>query len=257
MNLAPFFSGAVTFAGGGMSTMLVNRMMERRRLKYGAEGMAIIEKRDSLDGLSVTHNGESVERLTKSRIWLWNSGSKPILPADVYAANPLKASFPGAKILSLSVLESSEGALGFRPKDLGDGSWQIDFDHWDANQGVFLEALHTSTRFVPKLTGSVSGLQPIRSVGRIELGSFHSKRGRTFRRWAPLIAIVLLAVGVCAVAKFDLPFDLRSLFSLLLVAPGEIVLIFCASYWLNALSIPRGIRRLGGSSKAEDETTSG
>ncbi|WP_321938803.1 hypothetical protein [Paraburkholderia sp. J8-2] len=257
MNFVPFLSGAVTIAGGSMMTMLVNRFLERRRLEYGAEGMTVIEKRDSLDGLSVTHNGESIERLTKSRIWLWNSGRKAILPADVYAANPLKATFPGARILDLSVLESSDGALGFKPKNLGDGSWQIDFDHWDGNHGVLLEALHTSTRFVPKLTGSVKGLNPIHSVGRIELGSFLSKRSRTFRRWTPLFAILLFAAGVWAIIELNLRFDIGSFVGLLLLAPGEVMLILCASYWLNAFSIPRGLRRLGGSLKGEADSSSG
>lgn len=181
------FGGLAT---GSMATSVVNLYLERRRLKYAAEGMTIIEKRDSLDGLNVSHNGESIERLTRSRIWLWNDGRKAIHKSDVIEENPLRATFPGARILNLSLLDCSDGAIKFGARDLGDGSWQIEFGHWEAKHGILREALHTSNRFLPKLTGTVSGLQPVRSVGRIELGSFHSKRGRSFRRWAPLIAIL-------------------------------------------------------------------
>lgn len=232
-------------ATSSVATLVITRVLDRRRLMYAAEGMPIVETRDSLDGLSVTHHGHSIERLTKSRIWLWNSGRKPIIPTDVFEANPLKASFPNAKILNLSVLEASEGALGFRPVDLGDGSWRIDFSHWDPKHGVFLEALHTSTFFVPKLSGSVNGLQPIHSVGRIERGAFLSKRARNFRRWAPLIALFLLAVGIGSIIELKLSFDIRSLLALFLLAPGEVMMILWASFWVNALSIPRGLRHLG------------
>jgi hypothetical protein len=57
-----------SLATGGMATEFLKHYLERRRLEFAAEGMAIIEKRDSLDGLSGTHNGHGIERLTKSRI---------------------------------------------------------------------------------------------------------------------------------------------------------------------------------------------
>ncbi|WP_430233514.1 hypothetical protein [Paraburkholderia tropica] len=216
--------------------------------------MKIIEKRDSLEGLSVSHNGESIERLTKSRIWLWNDGRKAIHKSDVIEENPLRVIFPGARILSLSVLDYSDGAIKFRSKDLGDGSWQIEFGHWEAKHGVVLEALHTSNRFLPTLAGSVNGLQPIHSIGLIELGSFLPKRTRTFRRWVPALAVLFFAAGVWAIIRFNLLMQPRSIAALLLLlAPGEFLMVLTASFWLNALSVPRKLRRLDGSNRPNNK----
>ncbi|MBB2984460.1 hypothetical protein [Paraburkholderia tropica] len=232
-----------------MATEFLKRYLERRRLEYAAEGMAIVKKHDSLDGLSVTHNGHGIERLTKSRIWLWNPSRTAIRSTDVIEENPLKVRFSGERIFSMSLIDCSDDVVGVRPRDLGDGIWQIDFDYWEAKQGVSLEALHTSSMFVPKITGSIKGFQPIRSLGPIDIGAFVSKRTRTFRRWVPALAVLFIAAGVAAIVEFHLAVDPRSVGALVLMAVGEFFAVLCASFWFSALSVPRAVRRLGVTSK--------
>ncbi|WP_157379334.1 hypothetical protein [Burkholderia ubonensis] len=240
MDLLPIL---VSFAGGSMSSTLLTRFLDRRRLKYAAEGITVIEKRDSVDGLSIRHNGNDVDRLTRSHIWLWNAGRKAIRPSDVVAANPLKATFPDAKLLELTLVHSTEGAIGFQTKRLEDSSWLIEFDHWEARHGVVLEALHTSTRVVPKLTGSVDGLQPIQSLGRIDNGSFLSKRRRALRRWLPVLAAVALGGGMWAVVVLRLGFDIKTLLAFALIAPGELLLLLSFSVGVGAFWVPKDLRQ--------------
>lgn len=223
--------------------MLLGRYLDQRRLKYAAEGITVIEKRDSLDGLSIMHRGEQIERLTRSHIWLWNAGRKAIRSSDVIATNPLKACYPDARLLELTLVHRTDGAIGFRPKQQEDGSWVIEFDHWEARHGVVFEALHTSPLVVPKLTGSVDGLQPIQSLGRIDNGSFLSKRRRALRRWVPLLAIAVLGVGIWIIDNLKLGFDPKSLLALGLIAPGELLLILTFSLGVNAFWVPKELRR--------------
>jgi len=133
-------------------------------------------KRDQVDGLSITHNGHAVERLTRSRIRLWNAGRKAIEPADVVSTNPLRVQYPGPTLLDLKLVHSTDDAIKLRPRPDGDG-WMIEFEYWEGKNGVVLEALHTSTRVVPKLTSSVRGLRPIKRLGRIDDGAFVSPDG--------------------------------------------------------------------------------
>ena len=243
MNLLPVFALAFSFAGGSVSSTLLTRYLDGRRLKYAAEGITVIEKRDSLDGLSITHHGEQVERLTRSHIWLWNAGRKAVRSSDVIATNPLRAYYPDAQLLELTLVHWTDGAVGFRPKRQDDGSWLVEFDHWEGRHGVVFEALHTSTRVVPKLTGSVDGLQLIQSLGRIDNGSFLTKRRRTLRRWVPVLAVAALGAGSWSVVSLGLGFDPKSLLALGLIAPGELLLILSFALGLNALWVPKELRR--------------
>ena len=78
------------FCGGSVFHGFLSRYLDRRLLTYSAEGITVIEKRDQVDGLSITHEGHAVERLTRSRIRLWNEGRKAIEPNDVVSTNPLR-----------------------------------------------------------------------------------------------------------------------------------------------------------------------
>jgi hypothetical protein len=92
--------------------------------------VTVIEKRDQVEGLSITHNGHAVERLTRSRIRLWNAGRKAIEPDDVMSSNPLKVHYPGATLLDLKLVDSTDDAIKLRTKPDSD-SWQIGFDYWE------------------------------------------------------------------------------------------------------------------------------
>lgn len=251
MDLYPIFAPVLSFIGGSVSSTLLVRILDRRRLKYAADGVTVIERRDSVIGLDIKHNGNDIDRLTKSHVWLWNAGRKAIRSSEVVEANPLRANFPGAKLLNLAVLHASDGAIGFRTKQLDDGSWLIEFDHWEGKHGVVLEALHTSTRVVPKVTGSIDGLQPIHALGRIDNGSFLSKGRRAFRRWIPAFAAVAFAAGTWTVFALKLTVDPKSLLALLLLLPGEFLMVLSFSVGLSALWVPKELRQfnrpLGGS----------
>ncbi|MCA8256419.1 hypothetical protein LGM89_24420 [Burkholderia sp. AU31624] len=242
MNLLPIITSLLSFAGGSVSSTLLVRHLDRRRLKYAADGITVMEMRDTVKGLDIKHNGNEIERLTRSHVWLWNAGRKAIRPSDVITANPLKVIYPEAQLLNLALLHPSEGAIGFRTVQLDDGAWLIEFDHWEAKHGVVLEALHTSTRVVPKITGSIDGLQPIQALGRIDIGSFLSRRRRTFRRWAPSLAVITFFTGAWAAYRLNLTFDPKSLLALGLMLPGEILLIISFSIGFGNFSIPRELR---------------
>jgi len=230
----------------GLAVFALTRFLDRRRIKYAADGFSIIEQRDSLDGLSILHNGRQVERLTKSHVWLWNSGHRSIKPSDVIAANPITIGFSdGAKILSLRAVDATADAVGFCASDYRDGRWQLTFTHWEGRAGVVLEVLHTSKKVVPTIRGSVDGLQPIKSLGRIEIGSFLPNRQRRVRKWSPLVGIFLFVAGIWGINALHVIPDPKSFLGLLLLVPGEALMIVTGIAYLPSLWIPRELRRLG------------
>ncbi len=240
----------LTFAGGGVGAHLLCRYLDRRLLTYSAEGVTVIEKRNEIDGLSITHNGHAIERLTRSRINLWNEGRKAIEPDDVVTSNPLKVHFPGASLLDLKVVYSSDDALKLKPRPDGDG-WLIEFDYWEGKSGVILEALHTSTLVVPKVSGSVRGLRPIKRLGRVDTGSFLSPRRQAFLKWLPVLAIIVFLAGIAAVVELKLWFDPRSLMGFLVMLPGELLIVSSVPILASNFWIPRPLRRVPRSATGE------
>ncbi|MHA6830526.1 hypothetical protein [Ralstonia pseudosolanacearum] len=227
----------------GLAVFFLTRLLDRRRIKYTADGITVIEKRNAVQGLSILHDGVPVERLTKSHVKLWNSGRRSIKPSDVIAANPISVGFNDeAKILSLRVIFSTADAVGFSGRELESGRWQLDFDHWEGGAGVILELLHTSTKVVPAVRGSVDGLQPIKSLGRIETASFLTKRQRRLRGLTLAVGCILFAAAMWGIAAFRLTVDLKSILALLMIAPGELILLSIGIGHLTRLWIPRELR---------------
>ena len=230
----------VTFALGAA----YSRWKERRNIKYCADGETVIHKRDALDGLTVSHNGEPVDRITRSLVSIWNAGKEPIKPDDVVADNPLRLTLKDdAKILAIRTVHCDDDVVKVVVAAADDGSWRIDFAHWARNATIILEVIHTSPQLVPRLVGTVSGFQPVKSLGRVHTGAFLPARRRWLYRVAPMLSVPLFAFGIWAVAAFKLPFDPKTILAILLIAPGEFLLLIYGLEFLVNLRVPRSVRR--------------
>lgn len=227
----------------GLLVYLIKNLADRRKIKYSADGISLIEQPNSIENLAITHGGELVSRLTKSHVWIWNSGGKPIYPDDVVNANPLALSFPGEKILSVNVIHAGPDALNFTATPTGTPEkWNINFSYWGKRTGVVLEIIHTSKKLVPQVSGTVDGLSPIKSLGRIPTGSFLERKRFRYHWASPLAGLVLMIMGICASVALKLNFDIKSVGGLILVAPGEFLLIMSSVEYLTTLFVPKNIR---------------
>lgn len=232
----------------GLAVQFFNNLLARRRIKYSADGIALLESRENFAELTITHQGVPVSRLTKSHVWLWNAGGKAIRPTDVLPENPIALSFPGEKILSVKVIHNGPDTLNFSPIPTKDGEkWVFNFNYWAKRSGVVLEVLHTSKNFVPVISGTVDDLAPIKSLGRIATGSL-SKTGQfRYHGAAPFLGLLLMILGVVGVVALKLNFDLKTLASLVLIAPGEFFLITSLIAYGSTLLVPRNIRHFNDS----------
>jgi hypothetical protein len=235
-----FLSPIITFAlGTGYA-----RWNDRRHIKYCADGETVIHKRDALDGLVVSHNGEPVDRITRSLVSIWNAGKGPIKPDDVIADNPLRIVLnDNSKILSIRTVRCDDDVVKAEVAPSDDGSWRINFSHWAQGACVIFEVLHTSSALVPKVVGTVDGFQPVKSLGRVTTGAFLPTRRRWLYRLAPVLSVPLFAFGIWAVAALKIPPDPRAILALLLLAPGEFLLIAYGVEFVVNLRVPRSVRR--------------
>jgi hypothetical protein len=219
------------------------RWNDRRQIKYCADGKTVIHKRDALDGLVVSHNGEPVDRITRSLVSLWNAGKGPVKPDDVVADNLLRIVLnDNSKILSIRTVHCDDDVVKAEVAPSDDGSWRINFSHWARGACVIFEVLHTSSALVPKVVGTVDGFQPVKSLGRVTTGAFLPARRRRLYRLAPVLSVPLFALGVWAITALKIPPDPRAILALLLLAPGEFLLIVYGVEFIVNLRVPRSVR---------------
>lgn len=241
--LYAIFSGV----GGLVLGYICRHWNDRRRIRYSADGVVAIEKRHPIDGLSITHEGVPVDRLTLSRVWLWNGSMRSIKPEHVVSGNPLTiGTTDGGTVLSVRVAYESPDAVGFTASPFNSERWRINFEHWEGKSGVVLEVLHTSSKIVLDVRGTVDGLKPIERLGRIASGSFLSKRRRKFERVAPLLGLVLMGFGVWGIAALDIVIEPKMILGFMLLLPGEFLLLSSGVEFIERLRIPRSIRTFYG-----------
>ncbi|NWC72005.1 hypothetical protein HX873_29320 [Pseudomonas sp. P7758] len=119
----------------------------------------------------VQYDGMSIPRLTKSTLIFWNSGENTVSGADIVDKDPLRFRVgDDGKILSISIVRSSRAVNDFSFRELPDHIFNemgFTFNFLDANDGVVVEILHTSTDRHPLIKGTLKGLPAgIRNFGQ-------------------------------------------------------------------------------------------
>ncbi|WP_347170101.1 hypothetical protein AAHI06_02535 [Pseudomonas salmasensis] len=119
----------------------------------------------------VQYNGISIPRLTKSLLIFWNNGENTVNGEDIIVKDPLRFHVGAdGRILSVLILKASRAVNDFsvRPPPEGDiHEMDFTFNFLDANDGVVVEILHTSTDRKPSIKGTLKGLpQGFRNLGQ-------------------------------------------------------------------------------------------
>lgn len=144
----------------------------------------------------VQYDGISIPRLTKSILILWNSGENTVVGSDIATKDPLRFEVgDDGQILSISVLKTSRSVNDFNLNPYGKkrkNEAEFGFDFLDANDGVVVEILHTSTDRRPRVKGTLKGLpRGFRNLGRFtrpkpQKNSFKGKWASFVIRFMPL-----------------------------------------------------------------------
>ncbi|WP_460115760.1 hypothetical protein [Pseudomonas sp. H2_D02] len=161
---------------------------------------------DSLpSAIVVQYNGVNIPRLTKSVVIFWNSGENTVLGADIVATDPLRFQIgDDGQILSISVLKASRSVNDFTilPSPTETHKAAFNFNFLDANDGVVVEILHTSTDRKPRISGTLRGLpQGVRNFGQ-----FKRPKPRKIKRMGPLPALIpFVFLCACFAIAFYVP----------------------------------------------------
>lgn len=137
-----------------------------KKARYSINNRTVIETSGSeITGLQVQYDGNQQDRITVSKVGIWNCGTEPIRPPDIATSCPLLIQVhPGADVLAADVIYTTEEANQFHldaitPAD-GDMPTSIpfSFEFLDRKDGAVVQIVHTGPQSHPiSITGKLIG----------------------------------------------------------------------------------------------------
>jgi len=151
--------------------------LKSRKLKvarYEVLSRTIVEDLTAkLDGLEVRYQQVPQQRITVSRVFVWNEGTDTIDTADLTPIDPLRVEFSeGAELLDARIVFQTYPANQVRinvpalpSESKTPTNLNISFDYLDHSDGAIVQLVHTGARshkIVVK--GKIKGSEPIQRV---------------------------------------------------------------------------------------------
>lgn len=139
---------------------------------------------------AMTFDGQSVERLSKTTIVLWNAGTEALRGEDIVNADPVRFSISAGRLLNHRVVKTTADATDIRLADCTvDNELELRYDYLNPGDGAVVELIHNGT--TATVTGKAKGL----TVGPEDWGNFalNSQPIRTsfLQRFVPRLVLIL------------------------------------------------------------------
>ena len=160
------FNAVTTIIGVvGVTVALIAYFRPRKRLRLSYQTIStpyFAEDDYALPSeLVMTFNGERVERLSKTTLIFWNSGTEVLKGEDIVRSEPLRICLDADdRILSHQVAGVSKKTNQVQV-DRTEGAFNelsLRYDYLDPRDGLVLEIMHNSKRRRPVIRGAVKGL---------------------------------------------------------------------------------------------------
>ncbi len=147
-DVISFFSNnwlpIILFVFGIPITMISGaKFSNRKRISYhiNTKKVYIDNAGKHNDKLKITYEGETVDTMYQTQIYLWNSGNQTIDKSDV--VEPISVKMSNGKILDISFSAISRNQCGINYDPITIEESKITFDFLDKNDGAYIDVLHT------------------------------------------------------------------------------------------------------------------
>jgi len=157
----------------------------------------------NLGDIQVTFHGNPVNRVTRTRIAVWNSGTEALRKTDLVSSYSLRFEFAGdIRILRVQEIRMTKVAneVTLPQNPIFPNVLFLSFEFLDHNDGAIFEVLHTGPIKAPTIHGVIVDLTaPI----QFSVGSTEPKRNR-------IVSIVAATTfGIGALAMFESISDVK------------------------------------------------
>lgn len=204
----PLVGTALGFIGVALAVYFYFKSKQVARLALQSEEIAVVGSATSAfdQHLEIRFGGEIVQRVTKTRAIIWNSGNMTIEGSRIAESDPLRAVVGDqSQILKVELVHQSRPVNDVK-FTIDKGQAHFSFDFLDQNDGFVVEFIHSGTRreleWFGTLRGIPEGLSTFNSRNPIERLVLHLPKevlqtvGVAFPLIASLVGAVMAAAGL-------------------------------------------------------------
>ncbi len=130
--------GSLIFA---IYTWIVGKKVKEISVDYSANH--IVKKGKSpIPKLEMKYDGKSIDNLSSTIFYFWNSGNEVINACDLVKVCPLKIKCDSEQILDAQIIKQSDDSNGFSIKRIVPEEVELQFEYINCGEGVSIQVLH-------------------------------------------------------------------------------------------------------------------
>ncbi len=157
-------STMVGLTGIGFAFFFYIKMKKKRELSYQLYTTSLIGKksREIPEAVTLTFSDREIPQITKTTLYLWNSGNETIDRRDIVEYDPIRIMYPkDVEIIQPKIMKKTRDinkvSIEFGGDELNKAF--IFFEYLDKNDGAAFEIQHTGENQIPEVLGSVKGMR--------------------------------------------------------------------------------------------------
>lgn len=120
---------------------------KRIQISYADSSLPVIEKGTSVfEKLSVHYDNEQIERLTVTRVAIWNSGNEEIEESRFVNGKSISLRCDdNTKILDAKIIQETDSDNHFRIAECSEHEIKLSMDYMNPKDGVVVQVIHTGS----------------------------------------------------------------------------------------------------------------
>lgn len=147
-------------------TWIVGRKIKEISMDYFSNDI-IKQGKNLIPKLDINFDGKTIEDLTATTFYIWNSGNDVINCEDVVEKN-LKIKCKSEAVLDVQIIKQSDDSNNFSVDSFTATDINLVFDYMDGGEGVRLQVLHTGSSNDLSVACKIKGGRPIRNYTELK-----------------------------------------------------------------------------------------
>ncbi|MCL2362339.1 MAG: hypothetical protein FWC73_11080 [Defluviitaleaceae bacterium] len=184
-----------TFLGVIITILTMVFSADKKKIIYHIKRNILINDFDStVKGIDITHNGNAIESLCVSKIYIWNGGRKAVDKADLHIDTPVAFTMDeSCSILDATLVSETDNTCKFSSPIVEENKVTTTFQCLERGHGGVFQIMHTNNE------SKVKGVDiQIKNGGRV------IRHGRHLKKIILLISVISLIAMISSYAMMML-----------------------------------------------------